>query len=81
MKIRTRKDLAFFLAVAGAGLCVIAHFISGTASWWLIGGLIACGFALVTVGALVVPPFWWGNRSFTTPLKDPSHEARQQDAT
>lgn len=80
MKISTRKDLAFFLALAGVGLCVIARFISSTASWWLTGGLIASGFALVAVGAIVLPPFWWGNRSFTTPLKDPSHEARQQDA-
>jgi hypothetical protein len=81
MKIGTRKDLAFFLAIAGAGLCVVAHFISGAVSWWLTGGLIASGFVLVGVGAVVAPPFWWGNRSFTTPLKDPSHEARRQDAT
>jgi hypothetical protein len=80
MKIGTRKDLAFVLALVGAGLCVVAHFISGTASWWVIGGLIASGFALVVVAGLVFPPFWWGNRSFTTPLKDPSHEARK-DAT
>jgi hypothetical protein len=81
MKFGSRKDLAFVLALVGAGLCVIAHFISGVASWWVISGLIASGVALVAAGALVFPPFWWGNRSFTTPLKDPSHEARQRDAT
>ena len=46
------------------------------ASGWLTGGLLGGAFVLVALAALVQPPFWWGKRTLTTPLKYPSHEAR-----
>lgn len=79
MKPSTRKDLAFVLSLVGVGTCVVAQFFSGGSSWWLIAAILGTGIALVLVAAFIAPPFWWGNRSFTTPLEDPSHEARHRD--
>jgi len=79
MKIAARKDLAFFLVAVGVGLCVLADFFAGTASWWLIGSLLVSGIGLVILAGVVLPPFWWGVRTFTTPLKDPTRESRQRD--
>lgn len=81
MKADIRRDLAFLVQAVGAAVLVAAHFFSGAASLAVVVALVAVGLALVAAGALIAPPFWWGRRSFTTPLKDPSHEARQKDET
>lgn len=79
MKVQARKDLALALALAGMTAAFTAYLASGIASGWLTGGLLGGAFVLVVLAALVQPPFWWGKRTLTTPLKDPSHEARLPD--
>lgn len=78
----SRRDLAFLLSVLGGAVLLGLHFFSGVIeSWWVFGGAILMAGVLLGLAALVAPPFWWGIRFFTTQLKDPSHEARQQDET
>lgn len=81
MKISARKDLAFFVSVGGIGVGLLAYFISGSASWWILAALLALGTGLIVLGGLIAPPFWWGNRTFTTPMDEPSHEAKQRHET
>ena len=76
MKTQTRKNLALALALAGMTAAFAAYLVSGIASGWLTGGLLGGAFVLVALAAFVQPPFWWGIRALTTPLKDPSHEAQ-----
>jgi len=80
MKTQTRKDLALALALGGVTAAFAAYLVFGIASGWLAGALLASAFALMALAALVQPPFWWGIRALTTPLEDPSHEARQPDS-
>ena len=80
MRPSARKDIAFILSLSGGVVLLALHFLSGFfESWWVFFGALVVAALLFLLAGLVAPPFWWGNRSFTTPLKDPSHEARQRD--
>jgi len=81
MTPRMRTNLAdILLFCAGLGLAA-TWFFSG--HWPLLWSLVASAvfFSLILVAAIIRPPFWWGIRTFTTPVNDPSHEAKNVHET
>jgi hypothetical protein len=82
MKLSARRNLAAYLTLIGVGAFLAAYLVSGFfESWWVFGVLFGLAAALLLLAYFVEPPFWWGRHSFTTPLKDPSHEAKHRDET
>ena len=78
MKIETRKNLSTLLGVIGAVFLVAAQFV--WSSWWpIIVALYVMSAALLFLALAIAPPFWWGNRSFTTPVNDPLHVRRHDE--
>lgn len=76
MNIRARTDIADLLLVAGCSGLFVAWFLSGECPFWMSVSGAALSLALVILGGCIRPPFWWGVRSFTTPLDDPEHTVR-----
>lgn len=81
MKHQTHTNIADTLLLCAAVGLAVAWFFSGM--WSLQKCLLICAapFGLALVAAWVRPPFWWGNRTFTTPVNDPTHEAKHVQDT
>jgi hypothetical protein len=82
MKLSARRNLAAWLTLVGVGALLAAYYVSGFfESWWVFGVLFGLAVLLLLLAFFAEPPFWWGRHSFTTPLEDPSHEAKQRNET
>jgi hypothetical protein len=80
MNLRARTSIAAVLACAGLFGFLVADFFGGVWPLEISLVLLAVSLGLIALGALVRPPFWWGARTFTTPLADGTHVAKAPTA-
>ncbi len=76
MKLGTRKTLADLLQISGGAGMAGAWLLNSALPYgvWLF--LFGISVAFLIMSGVVCPPFWWGNRTFTTPLTDSAHEEK-----
>ncbi len=80
MKPRTRTNVADALLGLSLFGGLVAYLSGGLWPIEYSFSLIGLSFAGLVLGAVIRPPFWWGIRTFTTPVTDPSHEAKANEA-